>query len=168
GGVSDASLEQASIPATATQQFIGPPDRHAPYRREQRASTLQQLLIDMAPRMERPDFGRPPRSTLADHHVIPVSLSQAHAPDRPTFGPTRRVSSLQIEHVRDVHQLLAVRKPKIARAIDPRGITTQREVAQFMRTALADLQPQRGEGRAEGMGAPAAGGARPGLRPAAL
>src|SRR5262249_42619753 len=112
-GGSPPLVEHAPIPATATQQFIGPPDRHAPYRREQRASTLQQLLIDMAPRMERPDFGRPPRSTLADHHVIPVSLSQAHAPERPTFGPTRRVSSLQIEHVRDVHQLLAFRKPKI-------------------------------------------------------
>jgi phospholipase C len=144
-GVSHALFEHASIPATATQQFIGPPDRHAPYRREQSASTLQQLLIDMAPRMERPDFGRPPRSTLADHHVIPVSLSQAHAPERPTFGPTRRASSLQIEHVRDVHQLLAFRKPKIARALDPRGITTQREVAQFMRTALAVLHSELGE-----------------------
>ena len=141
-GVSHALFEHASIPGTATQQFIGPPDRHAPYRREQRASTLQQLLIDMAPRMERPDFGRPPRSELADHRVIPVSLSQAHAPYRPTFGPTRPASSLQIEHVRDAHQLLAFRKPRIARALDPRGIATQREVAQFMRTALAALHSE--------------------------
>jgi len=141
-GVSHALFEHASIPATATQQFIGPPDRHAPYQREQRASTLQQLLIDMAPRMERPDFGRLPRSTSGDHRVIPVSLSPAHSPGHPTFGPTRRPSSLQIEHVRDVHQLLAFRKPKIARALDPRGITTQREVAQFMRTALAVLHSE--------------------------
>jgi hypothetical protein len=142
-GVSHALFEHASIPATATQQFIGPPDRHAPYRREQRAATLQQLLIDMAPRMERPDFGPPPRRTeSADDRVIPVSLAQAHPPYRPTFGPTRPASSLQIEHVRDVHQLLAFRKPKIARALDPPGVMTQREVARFMRAALAALHSE--------------------------
>src|SRR5262245_36899229 len=139
-GVSHALFEHASIPATATQQFIGPPDRHAPYRREQRAPTLQQLLIDMAPRMDRPDFGRPPlRSESMDDRVIPVSLSVSPPPYRPTLGPTRAPSSLQIEHVRDVHRLLAFRKPKLARALDPRGIATQREVAQFMRSALAVL-----------------------------
>src|SRR5262249_8643334 len=138
-GAPPALPARAPSPATATQQFIGPPDRYAPYQREQRAPTLQQLLIDMAPRMDRPDFGRPPRSRLTDDYVIPVSLSQAPASDRPTFGPTRRPSSLQIEHVRDVHRLLAFRKPKIARALDPRGITSQRAVAQFMRTALAVL-----------------------------
>jgi len=37
---------------------------------------------------------------------------------------------------------VAFRKPKIARALDPRGITTQREVAQFMRTALAVLHSE--------------------------
>jgi phospholipase C len=138
-GVSHRLFEHASIPATATQQFIGPPDQHASYQREQRAPTLQQLLIDMAPRMDRPDFGRPPRrSEAANNRVVPVSLSQSQQP-YPTFGPSRPASSLQIEHVRDVHQLLAFRKPKIARAFDPRGITTQREVAQFMRAALAAL-----------------------------
>ncbi len=139
-GVSHTLFEHASIPATATQQFIGPPDRHAPYRREQKAPTMQQLLIDMAPRMERPDFDRPPRrSESADDRVIPVSLSPAHTPHRPAFGPTRPASSLQLEHVRDVHQLLAFRNPKLARALDPRGIATQREVAEFMRAALAVL-----------------------------
>jgi len=41
-----------------------------------------------------------------------------------------------------VHQLLAFRRPKVARALDPRGITTQREVALFMRTALAVLHSE--------------------------
>jgi hypothetical protein len=41
-----------------------------------------------------------------------------------------------------VHQLLAFRKPAIARALDPRGITTQREVAQFMRAALTVLHSE--------------------------
>jgi Phosphoesterase family len=142
-GVSHTLFEHASIPATATQQFIGPPARHAPYRREQNAPTMQQLLIDMAPRMERPDFDRPPRrSESDDDRVIPVSLSRAHAPDRPASVPTRPASSLQLEHVRDVHQLLAFRKPTLARALDPRGITTQREVAQFMRAALAVLHSE--------------------------
>src|SRR5213083_551657 len=137
----------ASVPATVTQQFIGPPDKHARYLREQHAPTLQQLLIDMSPRMERPDFGRQPRRSEWGHErVIPASLSESHPPDRLTFGPTRPASSLQIQHVRDVHQLLASRKPKLARAFDPRGITTQREVAQFMRTALAALHPEL-EGR---------------------
>ena len=88
--------------------------------------------------MERPDFGRRPlRSELADDRVIPVSLSPE--PSRPLFGPTRPPSALHIEHVRDVHQLLGFRKPKLARALDPAGITTQREIAQFMRAALTIL-----------------------------
>jgi phospholipase C len=141
-GVSHTLFEHASIPASATQQFIGPPARHAPYQREQRAPTLQQLLIDMEPRMERPDLGRSPlRSESSGHQVIPASLSPAPAPYHPAFGPNRPASSLQIEHVRDVHRLLTFRTPKRARALDPSGIGTHREVAQFMRAALAVLQP---------------------------
>ena len=139
-GVSHTLFEHASIPATATQQFIGPPDRNALYLREQKAPTMQQLLIDMAPRMDRPDFDGPPRrSESADDRVIPVSLSPAPTPLRPAFGPNRPASSLQLEHVRDVHQLLVVRDPKLGRALDPRGIATQRQVAEFMRAALAVL-----------------------------
>ncbi len=146
-GVSHVLFEHASIPASVTQQFIGPPDAHAPYRREQRAPTLQQLLIDMAPRMERPDFGRPPRRSESwDDRVILTSLSESRTPDRPKLGPTRPATSLQIEHVRDVHQLLASRMPKVASAFDPRRITTQREAGQFMRTALAALHSEL-EGR---------------------
>src|SRR4029434_3653593 len=103
-GVSHALFKRAPIPAAVTQQFIGPPDAYAPYRREQRAPTLQQLLIDMAPRMERPDLGRLPlRSESWDDRVILASLSESSTPDRPKFGPTRPASSLQIQHVRDVH-----------------------------------------------------------------
>jgi len=145
--VSHALFEHASIPATVTQQFIGPPDTSAWYRREQSAPTLQQLLTDMAPRMERPDFDRPPRrSESGDGRVILASLSDPRPPERPRFGPTRPASTLQTEHVRDVHQHLAFRMPKVASSFDPRRITTQREVAQFMRTALAVLHPEL-EGR---------------------
>ena len=143
-GVSHVLFEHASIPATATQQFIGSPDIHAPHRREQRASTLQQLLIDMSPRMERPDFGR--RRAWGGEDVIPASLSESDTFGGRIVGPTRRPSSLQIEHVREVHQLLRSRNPTLARAVDPAGITTQREVAHFMRTALAALHPKL-EGR---------------------
>jgi phospholipase C len=140
-GVSHTLFEHASIPATATQQFIGPPGRHSPYMREQRAPTLQQLLrTDMAPRMDRPEFGTPPRrGELADDRVIAVSVSESPRLERPTFGPNRPASGLQIEHVRDVHQLLALRKPKVASAFDLGGIRTQRQVASFMRTALGAL-----------------------------
>jgi len=141
-GVSHALFEHASIPATATQQFIGPPQQYSPYRREQNAPTLQKLLIDMAPRMDRPDFSRPEPRSEADDRVIPVSWSDAHVAQRPTFGPTRPASPLQREHVHEVHQLLALRKPKVARAFDPHGIRTQREVAQFMRTALTALHAE--------------------------
>ena len=146
-GVSHTLFEHASIPATVTQQFIGPPITHARYLREQRAQTLQPLLIDMAPRMEQPDFGRPPRrSESSDDRVILASLAESRAPDRPRFGPTRPASSLQTQHVHDVHQLLASRVPQVASAFDPRRITTQREVGQFMRMALVALYPDL-EGR---------------------
>jgi phospholipase C len=149
-GVSHTLFEHASIPATVTRRFIGPPETYAPYRREQGAQTLQHLLVDMAPRMDRPEFARPPRrprrSESGDDRVIRASLSEPGPPHRPTFGGTRPASSLQIQHVHDVHQLLAFRKPKLARAFDPRCITTQRDVAEFMRTALAALHPEL-EGR---------------------
>jgi len=146
-GVSHALFEHASIPATVTQQFIGRPDIHAPYRREQRAATLQQLLVDMSPRMDRPEFERAPRrSEGGPGHVMPASWSESRPWDRPTSGPTRSPSSLQIEHVREVHRLLASRNAKLARALDPHGLTSQREVAQFMRLALAALHPEL-EGR---------------------
>src|SRR5260370_9054162 len=61
--VSHALFEHASIPATVTQQFIGPPDKHAPYPREHCAPTLHHLLIHMSPPMDRPDFRPPPRPT---------------------------------------------------------------------------------------------------------
>jgi hypothetical protein len=139
-GVSHALFEHASLPASATQQFFGPPGKHSLYKREQRAPTLQQLLqTDMAPRMDRPDFGKPPRSELTDDRVIPVSLSQAPSPERPTFGPNRPASGLQIAHVREVHQLLTIRRSKVASAFDPRGIRTQSEVGRFMRAALSEL-----------------------------
>ena len=140
-GVSHALFEHASIPATATQQFIGSPATNARYLRERWAPTLQKLLVEnMPPRMERPDLGPPPRrSESADDRVILASLSGPRPLDRPTFGPSRPASSLQIEHVAEVHRLLASRMPKVASAFDPRHITTQREVGQFMRTALAAL-----------------------------
>src|SRR5262249_54162212 len=141
-GGSHTLVEHASIPATVTQQFIGPPNAHAPYPREQHASTLQQLLTDMAPRMERPDFGREPRADRHDERVIRVSLAESLSVDRPRYGPARAPSSLSIEHVREVHQLLAARNAKLARALDPAGITTQREVGQFMRRALAALHAE--------------------------
>ena len=97
--------------------------------------------------MERPDFGPPPRrGESVDDRVIPASLSESRTPGRPTFGPSRPASSLQIEHVAEVHRLLAFRMPKVASAFDPRRITTQREVGQFMRTALAALHSEL-EGR---------------------
>jgi len=97
--------------------------------------------------MERPDFGRPAkRSESGDNRVILASLSESQTLDLPKLGPMRPASSLQIAHVREVHQLLASRMPKIASAFDPRRITTHREVGQFMRTALAALHPEM-EGR---------------------
>src|SRR5689334_3757055 len=149
-GVSHTLFEHASIPATLTRQFIGPPDAHAPYRREQCASTLLPLLSDMAPRMDRPDFGgpapEPRRSERGRDGVISVSLSDAAQWDGRLLGPTRSASSLQVDHVREVHQLLAARDRALARALDPGGIRTHRDVAQFMRAALAALHPEL-EGR---------------------
>src|SRR2546428_791841 len=45
--VSHALFEHASIPATVTQQFIGPPDKTPRDLRQPRAPTLQQLPIHM-------------------------------------------------------------------------------------------------------------------------
>jgi len=123
-----------------------PARRTPPYRREQYAPTLQQLLIDMAPRMERPDFGRPHGGVSVGRPRDPgfaVRVSYTGPPDVRTdatgvvAADPARPRRASAPGVPDAEGRVRVRS---------RRITTQRAVGQFMRTALAALHSEL-EGR---------------------
>jgi hypothetical protein len=122
-GVDHTLFEHASIPATATQQFIGDPGHHAPYLREKRANTMLPLLANIPPRMEWPSLKTAPT----------VKAS-------PAMGAP--ASSFQLEHVHEVHSVLAHRQPRAARLLDLTTVRTKREVSAFMAKAMAVLHPR--------------------------
>jgi phospholipase C len=124
-GVDHTLFEHASIPATATQQFIGDPSRHAPFLREKKANTMLHLLADIAPRMEWPSFKG-------------VAMGKAF----PAWGAP--ASAFQLEHVHEVHVALAHRRPRVARTFDPGTVRTKREASAFIAKAMATLHPRVG------------------------
>jgi Phosphoesterase family len=126
-GVDHTLFEHAAIPATVTEQFIGPRRDHAPFLREQNANILLDLLAPISPRMDWPRF----------KGAFPL------APARPLNGPA---SGFQLEHVREVHAVLARNYPDIARLYDPTAVRTSPQVAAFLGRAMAALDP--GSGRA--------------------
>ena len=118
-------FEHAAIPATVTEQFIGPRRDHAPFLRERNANTLLDLLGPMSPRMDSPDF----------KGAFPL------APARAGNGPA---SGFQLEHVREVHAVLTRDHPDIARVCDPTTVRTAPQVAAFLGRAMAALDPLNG------------------------
>src|SRR5207237_3037343 len=62
-------FEHASLPATATMQFIGDPKAYAPYDRERNANTLLSLLTLDAPRSEERRVGKECRSRWTPYQI---------------------------------------------------------------------------------------------------
>ncbi len=89
------------------------------------ANTLLDLLAPISPRMDWPRF----------KGAFPL------APARPLNGPA---SGFQLEHVREVHAVLARDHPDIARLYDPTSLRTTPQVAAFLGRAMAVLDPGRG------------------------
>jgi hypothetical protein len=128
--------EHASIPATATAQFIGDPLTNAPFKREQYANTLLGLLEDIAPRDDQPDWAAQPAELSAS------AVSRAAAP----------AAKLHTDHVEEVHQALAAANPEMAAQMDPTAVKTEGDASAFVATAMAVLHPQAGQATAEGSG----------------
>ena len=124
-GVDHTVFEHASIPATVTQQFIGDPGVHAPFLREQRANRFLKLLAPIPPREDWPPYKAAPR------------------PPR-TLSSNGSASTLQQEHVREVHVALAQILPDVARALDPAAVKTKKDVSAFLGEAMRALHVRAG------------------------
>jgi phospholipase C len=126
GTVSQTLFEHASLPATATAQFIGDPKVNAPYAREQWANTLLALLTRDAPRDELPDWAANPV------HLEPADVSSAANP----------AAALHLDHVAEVHAVLQQTNPTLAAQMDPAAVKTEGDAAQFVAKAMAAIHPE--------------------------
>ncbi len=126
GQVNHTEFEHASIPATATAQFIGDPKTNSPYAREQWANTLMPLVTLDAPRDELPDWSAVPVQ------LNPAAVSRADSP----------IANLHRDQVGEVHAALAAMNPELASQMDPSKVQTEGDAAQFVATAMAALHPE--------------------------
>jgi len=126
GKVNHTLFEHASLPATATAQFVGDPKTNSPYAREQWANTLLPLLTLDAPRDELPDWAAQPVQ------LDPAAVSSAAKP----------AAQLHRDHVDEVHTVLQQVNPALAAQMDPKAIKTQGDAAKFVATAMAAIHPE--------------------------
>jgi|SRR5271157_2214531 len=125
GKVDHTLYEHASIPATATAQFIGDPQANAPYAREQWASDLLTLLELAAPRDEFPDWAAQPVD------LSPDAVSRASA----------AAAKLHLDQVQEVHAALLQSRPDVAAQMNPGAVKTEGDASQFVAQAMAVLHP---------------------------
>jgi phospholipase C len=126
GQVDHTLYEHASIPATATAQFIGDPQAKAPYAREQFANTLLAQVGVGAPRDDYPNWAAQPVVLSAD------AVSRA----------TAAASQLHLDQVNEVHQVLSQAQPALAATMDPTAVKTEADASQFVATAMSALHPE--------------------------
>ncbi|PYT70750.1 MAG: hypothetical protein DMG39_14870 [Acidobacteria bacterium] len=144
GIVDHTVYEHASIPATVTEQFLGPPITSSPYAREQYANTFLHLLTVDQPRMERPNFGaatpRAAAAMAAKPQIQPKS--QAGTP----------VSALLSNQVQEVYDLLSRNHPQQARDLHPSSVKTEQDASQFIGKAMATIHPEAAQAEGKGKG----------------
>jgi len=136
GTVDHRLYEHASIPATATAQFIGDPKTNAPYAREQWANDLLALLELGAPRDDYPNWAADPVD------LSPDAVSRA----------TANAAKLHLDQVNEVHAALAQIRPDVAAQMDPATVQTEADASQFVATAMAVLHPEAAPQTAGGVG----------------
>jgi len=124
-GVDHTLFDHASIPATVTQQFIGPPREHAPFLREKNATPMLGLLAPISPRDDWPSYTPGARITWM-----------------PTLD--RPASALQLEHAQELHAALTRNLPDVAGSLDPLGVKTKKDAAAFVSEAMTALHERAG------------------------
>jgi phospholipase C len=124
GTVDHTLYEHASIPATATAQFIGDPKTNSPYAREQWANVFLALATLTAPRDDSPNWAPQPAA------LSPDAVSRATAP----------ASQLHLNQVNEVHAALLQSQPEVAAQMDPSAVHTEGDASHFVATAMAALQ----------------------------
>ena len=129
GTVDHTAYEYASIPATAIEQFLGDPLTKAIYAREQYANTPLHLLTrsSATPRDDWPDF---------------VAAAAAAPPSAPAATDQDPATSLHLEQVEQLYQVLVRTYPIDARSFDSASVLTEGDAAAFIQRALAIIHPQ--------------------------
>ena len=135
GTVDHTVYEHASIPAMATEKFIGDPHTNAPYKREQFANTVLHLLTLDEPRVDHPNFDAPPVSAN-----LAAAASNAKSP----------ASSMQLDLVQDAYAELQRNHPEVAANLDPQKVRTVEDAARFLDQAISTIHPAAREAEKEG------------------
>jgi len=134
-GIVDHTLyEHASLPGTATAQFIGDPKSNSPHAREQGANSVLSLVTLADARDEMPDWSAKPVQ------LDPAAVTSA----------AKGIAKLHIDHINEVHAVLQKQNPALAAQMDPASVKTEADASQFVATALASIHPEAAEAAAEG------------------
>jgi phospholipase C len=129
GTVDHTPYEHASIPATVTEQFIGPPAVHSPFEREKWATTFLHLLTRTQARSDNPFTEAPARRIMA---------LEARAPEPTGASP---VSGLLRQQVQDVYFVLKRHHPRAVADFNPAAVETEEDAAAFLARGNAILNP---------------------------
>jgi phospholipase C len=137
GVVDHTVYEHASIPATVTEQFIGPPATNSPFSREKWASTFLHLLTRTAARTDDP-FATP--IAAAARRRTPIAALRAKPP-RHRLPSSTPASGLLKQQVKDAHFVLVRHHPDRAKPFKPENVRTEADAARFLKRAHAILNP---------------------------
>jgi hypothetical protein len=133
GTVDHTPYEHASIPASVTEQFIGPPAVHSPFEREKWATTFLHLLTRTEARDDNP---------FTETAAVRRMALEAPAP-RPTGASP--VSGLLRQQVSDVYFMLKRHHPLDAAKFNPDDVKTEEDAAVFLARGNAILNPPPAE-----------------------
>ena len=142
GTVIKDMFEHASIPATVTQQFIGDPATNSRSEREQKARTFLNFLTLPAARTDRIRFQlrSGPLGLAAAAGADTVSLGTAAARAKPVAEPSRRISQLLLDHVRQLHALEDRLPPDKQTHVDISTIRTEGDASEYIAMVMARLR----------------------------
>lgn len=140
GVVDHTVYEHASIPAVATEKFIGDPRTNSPFAREQFANTCLHLLTRDQPRMEPVNFAAaaPPAPATVRALAAAAGRSRVAMPS----APVARLSTLHQSLINDVHQVLVRHHPAMAKKLDPTKVKTEQQATQFLAKAMKVIHPK--------------------------
>jgi len=133
GTVDHTPYEHASIPASVTEQFIGPPAVHSPFEREKWATTFLHLLTRTQARNDNPFIETPALRRMALEGPEP----------RPSGASP--ISGLLRQQVSDVYFMLKRHHPSDAAKFNPEDVKTEDDAAAFLARGNAILNPPPAE-----------------------
>jgi phospholipase C len=145
GSVIDTLFEHASIPGTVTRQFIGDPATNSTSPREQNAASFLDVLSLPEIRTDRLRFqlGNAGLGMAANPDSVPLGLAAAAA--KPASNPSRLISQLIKDHLRDLQALEQRLAPAQQTHINVDAITTENQASEYIAQVMSRLGKQVGQ-----------------------